>query len=95
MTARRRAEDVQKVPVAVTAVSAQTLRDKQIFEAFQLPSIAPSLQVQSIAKQVGAAVAQACKTANITAVVFDRGGFRYHGRIKAVADGAREGGLQF
>ncbi|MEZ0310258.1 MAG: 50S ribosomal protein L18 [Myxococcota bacterium] len=48
-----------------------------------------------IAKAVGSAVAQACKAANITAVVFDRNGYRYHGRIKAVADGAREGGLQF
>ena len=48
-----------------------------------------------IAKHVGVAVAEACKSASITQVVFDRGGFRYHGRIKAVADGAREGGLQF
>ncbi len=48
-----------------------------------------------LAKKVGEAVAAACKTANITAVVFDRNGYRYHGRIKAVADGAREGGLQF
>jgi len=48
-----------------------------------------------LAKAVGAAVAQACKTASITAVVFDRNGYRYHGRVKAVADGAREAGLQF
>lgn len=54
VTARRREESAQKVPVAVTAVSAKTLQDQQIFEAFQLPSISPSLQVQSIAKQVGA-----------------------------------------
>jgi large subunit ribosomal protein L18 len=48
-----------------------------------------------LAKAVGQAVAAACKTASITAVVFDRNGYRYHGRVKAVADGAREAGLQF
>ncbi|MEI2776798.1 MAG: 50S ribosomal protein L18 [Tetrasphaera sp.] len=45
------------------------------------------------AKQVGELVAQRAKDAGITAVVFDRGGNKYHGRIAAVADGAREGGL--
>jgi iron complex outermembrane receptor protein len=54
VSARRRLESVQKVPVAVTAVSAKALENQHIFEAFQLPSVAPSLQVQSIAKQVGA-----------------------------------------
>jgi iron complex outermembrane receptor protein len=53
VTARRRAESVQKVPVAVTAISAQTLADHQIFETSQLPSLAPSLKVESITKQVG------------------------------------------
>jgi len=47
------------------------------------------------AKVVGKAVAERAKSKGITAVVFDRGGFRYTGRIKALADGAREGGLQF
>jgi large subunit ribosomal protein L18 len=47
------------------------------------------------AKAVGEVVAERAKAAGITAVVFDRGGFIYHGRVKAVADGAREGGLQF
>jgi large subunit ribosomal protein L18 len=47
------------------------------------------------AKLVGQAVAKACKERNITKVVFDRNGFLYHGRVKAVADGAREGGLIF
>lgn len=48
-----------------------------------------------LAKAVGAAVAQAAKAAKVESVVFDRNGYRYHGRIKAVADGAREAGLQF
>lgn len=47
------------------------------------------------AKLVGAAVAKRAKGKGIEAVVFDRGGFRYTGRVKALADGAREGGLQF
>ena len=47
------------------------------------------------AKLVGQAVAERAKSKGIEAVVFDRGGFRYVGRIKALADGAREGGLQF
>jgi len=47
------------------------------------------------AKVVGQAVAERAKTKGITAVVFDRGGYKYIGRVKALADGAREGGLQF
>jgi large subunit ribosomal protein L18 len=47
------------------------------------------------AKQVGSAIAQKAKEAGITQVCFDRNGFRYHGRVKALADAAREAGLQF
>jgi large subunit ribosomal protein L18 len=47
------------------------------------------------AKKVGLLLAQRAKDAGISTVVFDRGGFNYHGRIAAVADGAREGGLDF
>ncbi|MBO7434475.1 50S ribosomal protein L18 [bacterium] len=47
------------------------------------------------AKEVGKMVAEAAKAKNITAVVFDRGGFKYHGKVKALADAAREAGLQF
>ncbi len=47
------------------------------------------------AKVVGQAVAERAKGKGINCVVFDRGGFRYIGRVKALADGAREGGLEF
>ena len=47
------------------------------------------------AKLVGARLAQKAKAAGIEAVAFDRAGFRYHGRIKALADAAREAGLKF
>lgn len=47
------------------------------------------------AKIVGQVVAERAKTAGVEAVVFDRGGYRYHGRIAALAEGAREGGLKF
>ena len=47
------------------------------------------------AKRVGKAIADKAKSAGITMVSFDRGGNRYHGRIKALADAAREGGLKF
>ena len=46
------------------------------------------------AKEVGKQIAEKAKGAGITQVAFDRNGFRYHGRIKALADAAREGGLQ-
>ena len=47
------------------------------------------------AKKVGEAIAQRARDKGIETVVFDRGGYLYHGRVKALAEGAREGGLQF
>ena len=47
------------------------------------------------AKAVGAKLAQRAKEKGINAVVFDRGGFQYHGRVASLAEGAREGGLEF
>ncbi len=49
----------------------------------------------SVAKEVGILVGKKAKKAGIEEIVFDRGGFKYHGRVKAVAEGAREGGLKF
>ena len=48
-----------------------------------------------ISKKVGTSLAEVAKGKGITNVVFDRGGYLYHGRVKALAEGAREGGLQF
>ena len=47
------------------------------------------------AKKVGLLLAEAAKSAGVSKVVFDRGGYIYHGRVKALSEGAREGGLQF
>ena len=47
------------------------------------------------AKVIGKAIAERAKAAGVTKVVFDRGGYKYHGRVKALADAAREAGLQF
>jgi large subunit ribosomal protein L18 len=47
------------------------------------------------ARAVGEVIAERARSAGVDAIVFDRGGFLYHGRVKAVADGAREGGLKF
>jgi large subunit ribosomal protein L18 len=72
----------------VTLVSASTI-DKQI-----RPQVAGKTKVES-AKIVGQILAQRAKEAGIAKVVFDRGGYRYHGRVAALAEGAREGGLEF
>ena len=71
-----------------TLVSASTIDN-------ELRSKMDGLTKTEQAKQVGLAVAERAKDKGIKKVVFDRGGYRYIGRIKALADGAREGGLQF
>lgn len=48
-----------------------------------------------VCTQLGKSLAERCKAKNINAVVFDKNGFTYHGRVKAFAEGAREGGLKF
>jgi large subunit ribosomal protein L18 len=54
-----------------------------------------SLQRMEQARRAGALLAERAKAAGIDTAVFDRGGYKYHGRVKALADGAREGGLTF
>ena len=53
------------------------------------------LQSMEQAKRVGEVLAQRAKDAGVETCVFDRGGYQFHGRVKALADGAREGGLRF
>jgi large subunit ribosomal protein L18 len=71
-----------------TLVSASTI-DKE------LRSKMKGLTKTEQAKEVGLAVADRAKKQGIENIVFDRGGYRYVGRVKALAEGAREGGLQF
>ena len=60
------------------------------------PSLKGQKKVKSeLAKAVGLLVAERAKAAGVTQVVFDRAGYLYQGRVKALADGAREGGLEF
>ena len=54
-----------------------------------------SLKPMEQAARAGALLAERAKAAGVETVVFDRGGYRFHGRVKALADGAREGGLNF
>jgi len=58
-------------------------------------SLAPTGDKSAQAKAVGLALAERALAAGVRRVVFDRGPFRYHGRLKALAEGAREGGLEF
>lgn len=61
----------------------------------ELAGSAAELKKADVAKKVGAAVAKIALEKGIDKVVFDRGGYIYHGRIKSLADGAREAGLKF
>jgi large subunit ribosomal protein L18 len=71
-----------------TLVAAST-RDKEVRQTLK------SGGNVAAAKAVGKILAERAKSAGITRVVFDRGGYAYHGRVKALADAAREGGLKF
>src|SRR5512147_2513511 len=71
-----------------TLLSASTI-DRELREKTK------GLKKSEQAKLVGQALAERAKSQSIQTVVFDRGGYRYSGRVKALADGAREGGLQF
>jgi large subunit ribosomal protein L18 len=70
-------------------LAAASTREKDVAAGLKSLSGAPA------AERVGTVVAQRAKEKGIAAVVFDRGGYKYHGRIKALADAARSAGLEF
>ena len=78
-------------------IYAQVIDDaegKTLAAASTLGADASGANVEA-AKKVGSDIAEAAKKVGVTTVVFDRGGFLFHGRVKALADAAREGGLEF
>lgn len=91
-------DDEKKMTLA--SVSDSVLGKKKIGKRKRVVTIPPkelggrSSKV-AIAYEVGKLIAQKAKELKIESVVFDRGGFKYHGRVKAVAEGARAGGLKF
>jgi large subunit ribosomal protein L18 len=79
-------------------IYAQLIDDSQhrtIIAANSLQGVGKDSNPTEAAKAVGAAIAQKAIEAGVKQVVFDRGGYKYHGRVKALADGAREAGLEF
>jgi large subunit ribosomal protein L18 len=81
-------------------ISAQVIDDAQGRTLASASTMEAALRVaggdkSEKAKQVGGLVAERAKAAGIDSVVFDRAGYKYHGRVAALADGAREGGLGF
>jgi large subunit ribosomal protein L18 len=81
-------------------IYAQLVNDDQGVTLLGVSDLSAGLPVEgkgkvARGKAVGKLLADKAKTAGVTRVVFDRAGYRYHGRVQAVADGAREGGLEF
>jgi large subunit ribosomal protein L18 len=80
-------------------IYAQVIDDTQGVTVAAASSQEPDLRSGRLnvdtAKKVGTLVADRAKEAGVTTVVFDRGGYKYHGRLKALADAAREAGLEF
>ena len=83
-------------------VAAQIIDDSRGHTLAAASSLEPALRQQltgksklEAARQVGVLIAQRAKEQGLSRVVFDRGGYKYHGRVKAVAEAAREGGLEF
>lgn len=96
---KSRAGDRPRLSVHRTGrhIYAQVIDDKDgrtVVAASTLGAKASGANVDAAAR-VGKDIAAAATKAGVTAVVFDRGGFLFHGRVKALADAAREGGLEF
>jgi len=96
---RKRAGDRKRLSVHRTGkhIYAQVIDDAdgRTLAAASTLGIKVSGANVSAASQVGKDIAEAAKKAGVTTVVFDRGGFLFHGRVKALAEAAREGGLEF
>ncbi|HEY8656801.1 MAG TPA: 50S ribosomal protein L18 [Candidatus Limnocylindria bacterium] len=83
---------------SLTQIYAQVIDDRTgrtLAQASSLDAKDSSAKKAEQAKAVGARVAEKAKAAGIEEVIFDRGGYRYHGRVKALADAARSNGLRF
>jgi len=83
-------------------IYAQVISDERGMTLASVSTLSPELKGKlkktkgiEAAKQVGQLLAQLCKEKKITNVIFDRNGFLFHGRVKALAEAAREGGLTF
>ena len=93
-TAERPRLTVYRSNSAVYAQLVDDLAGKTLFAATSYKKDKVNNNIEA-AKTVGLAIAAKAKAAGIEKVVFDRNGYLYHGRIKSLAEGAREGGLQF
>jgi large subunit ribosomal protein L18 len=85
-----------------THIYVQVINDTDGSTLAAVSTLSPDLRVEikglkkkEQAKKVGMKIAEVCKSKNIELVTFDRAGYLYHGRVAAVAEGAREGGLKF
>ena len=104
-----RMAELREIPAVIIEADDRKVMELALIENLQRQDLNPveealgyqtlmqdyGLTQEDAAKQVGMNVAERAKAKGIDTVVFDRGGYVYHGRVKALAEGAREGGLQF
>ena len=88
-------KNTSEKPVTETAVSEKAAGEKKSGKPSAEKAKPASGGNVAGAKQVGKMIAERAKAQGVTKVVFDRGGYLYHGRVKALADAAREAGLEF
>ena len=87
----------EKAKTIVVSSDLELKEDKSSFRPFAAARVFKKNRGTKInkAKEIGKLIAKKAKDLKIERVVFDRGGYKYHGRVRAVAEGAREGGLKF
>lgn len=89
-------DDITGITIAAASTLDKEVNDRiSSIDVESATSKAKTKKSVAAARAVGQIIAERCKEKSITKVVFDRNGFVYHGRIQAIAEGAREGGLQF